>query len=151
MAFDLSNLSVKPSEEKPASHRGGASAADPTTNPLYQPFQNSVNNGKGAAGSWEGQSQTFVIPDDDDAEKSARRAVAKAAKDSGYGYRFRTRPVNGGREVIFWAVELPESNGTAECPRCAQEVSITADSELRVHGPRDNRCEGSGLAVSVPA
>lgn len=57
--------------------------------------------------------------------------------------------------VKFQAVEKRahkprEKRGTAKCPKCSQEVSVTAEGTLRKHGPRDARCPGSGSAVSAP-
>lgn len=37
------------------------------------------------------------------------------------------------------------------CPVCHKDVSLTGDGLYRVHGPRDERCPGSGADPSVPA
>lgn len=56
--------------------------------------------------------------------------------------------------VKFQAVEKrahkPRENKgrKATCPQCKAEVSVTADGTFRVHGPRDNRCSGSGSTAA---
>lgn len=55
--------------------------------------------------------------------------------------------------VRFQAVEKRahkprEKASKAQCPVCKQEVTVTSDGTLRKHGPRDQRCTGSGSAVS---
>lgn len=81
-----------------------------------------------------------------------------AAEKGGHGLRLAVpadhptdaKPVT----VRFQAVEKrkvgPRKPGSkAECPVCHAEVSVTGEGTLRKHGPRDNRCAGSGRAVSA--
>lgn len=81
-----------------------------------------------------------------------------AAEKGGHGLRLavpKNHPTDSAPVVVrFQAVEkrkvsARKPGSKAECPVCHSEVSVTAEGTLRKHGPRDNRCSGSGSAVSA--
>lgn len=116
---------------------------------VSQAFKQSIAEGAQERGTWLGKPMQAPVKDLDE-WKDVRKAVQKVAGKEGMG--FRVRLVNDEEtedlSVVFWAVEISEKLYAA-CPECGKTVAVSEDKKLRVHGPRDNRCSGSGIDVEV--
>lgn len=78
-----------------------------------------------------------------------------AAKESDHGIKFQI-PKNYAEldsvVVRFQATDKKNysprtQTGKTSCPVCNSETAVTGDGKVRVHGPRSNRCPGSGVAA----
>lgn len=81
--------------------------------------------------------------------------IRLAAKDAGHGVKFELPKDYATKKSVSVKFETgdkraysPRESATkVECPVCHNSVVKTSDNKLRVHGPRDNRCKGSGQAA----
>lgn len=91
-----------------------------------------------------------VVVSGEDEVSEFRKAVVKAANLENKGYRFREEDQGDGKtKVTFWATQNTNETLYAVCPECEQNVAVTSDMVLRVHGPRNDRCPGSRAEVTV--
>lgn len=96
-----------------------------------------------------GQPKSVTFESQDDVD-DFKKLVAKAAALEGEGYRFREVPQTDGHiKAVFWGVKRAEDPLYVECPECEKVVRVTSKNEISTHGPRSNRCAGSGLPVEV--
>lgn len=138
-------------DDKPAGQRGGRTAEiTEERKEILEAFQASIKGGKvdRGTGLLVGSSIEIVVPDQDGMEE-LKKLVGWAAVQEEMGYRFRlsSRQDNELR-CVFWAVELVQRL-YAECPECSKNVGVTEQKKLRTHGPKDDRCAGSGMDVEV--
>lgn len=147
MALNLASLaaSAKMTDDEIKRTRNASSKfAD---NPLLPVVREAKENGK-----------TVTLPavSGKEAADEVIPFVRAAAKELGIGVKFEL-PANYAEldkvRVKFQpgekrAYTARQETKTVECPTCHTERSLTSDGTIRVHGPRDNRCSGSG---QVPA
>ena len=79
--------------------------------------------------------------------KELQSYLRDAADKNNRGLSTTIETRGNGYVVKFAAKEKRASGGIATCPVCNDEVTVTGDKKLRVHGPRDARCSGSGASV----
>jgi len=81
--------------------------------------------------------------------------IRAAAKENDHGVRFAI-PKNYAEldsvTVRFQATDKKnysprEQTSKTNCPVCGKETAITSDGNVRVHGPRNDRCAGSGTQL----
>ncbi len=84
------------------------------------------------------------------AVKEVINHLRAAAKEFKHGMRLETTPKEFTEDatpvkVKFQAVTKKETgNKDVQCRQCGKQVSVTSAGKLRIHGARDNRCDGSG-------
>lgn len=83
--------------------------------------------------------------------KEIQSFLRDAADKADLGLSTSITPVGKKYKVKFSPKPKRASGGIANCPVCKEDVTVTADKKIRIHGPRDNRCSGSGTDVSAPA
>lgn len=120
---------------------------------VLEAFQASIKQGNhevtAIGKAWLGKPIKISVAGTDEM-KALKRMVQKAANSEDMGFRFRITDdeENGKLACVFWAVELGEALYVT-CGDCERNVRLTKESTLTTHGPRDNRCKGSGKAVQV--
>jgi hypothetical protein len=136
-------------DERPGTERPGRKAEiTEARQEVLAAFQLSIKEGEGKDSSFLGKPITVTVPDMDTVNQ-LRKDVQWAAKEEDMGSRFRFSELQkGGLKVVFWAVPLVQRT-YVECPWCNKDVQLTESNTLRVHGPRDERCEGSEQEVRI--
>lgn len=129
----------------------------PTSTPLsdleqgvYDALSQSYEARTVPVGGTLGVGTSFKAPVKDlDEYENVRKTIQKIAPKMNVGARVRlSGSEDTGLFIVFWAVELAEKL-YVDCPTCGKTVAVTEDNKIRSHGPRDSRCEGSGLDVEV--
>ncbi len=86
-----------------------------------------------------------------EAAKEVQAFLRDAAEKNGLGLSTSNVPSGNGFVVKFQTKPKRTSGGITKCPVCEEEVTVTGDRKVRIHGPRDARCEGSGKDVPADA
>lgn len=82
-----------------------------------------------------------------EAAKEVQSFLRNAADTLKVGLSTSISPQGNKFVVKFQAKPKRASGGITACPVCNEEVTVTSDKKVRIHGPRDNRCNGSGASV----
>lgn len=146
----MSKFSFALTDEKPPALLKPGRTAEVTEDQkaVLEAFQSSIKNGVGDGADFVGATIVSVVPDIE-STKELRKLVQWAAKQEDMGSRFRMAEVQkGGLKCFYWAVTLTERL-YVECPVCKKQVQVTTENTVRIHGPKDSRCEGSGADVTV--
>jgi hypothetical protein len=133
---------ISAAESRPASSR--TSTRDPRENPLYDIMLKSAEQADSTTDGWIGAPFHVDLTETVN-QDTLKSLVQKAARDLDVRHRIRVDDEG----LTFWAVSQKPANTVVACPGCGDSVTLTADQQLRVHGPRDNRCEYSGASVEL--
>lgn len=83
-----------------------------------------------------------------EAAKEVQSFLRDAAEKHSLGLSTSIVPAGNKYVVKFATKPKRATGGITMCPVCNEEVTVTGDKKIRIHGPRDSRCKGSSLPVS---
>lgn len=134
-ALDLSALASGVKESTPI-ERKRETESKFANNPFVAVLKNS-----------NGKAMELPAVDSTDAAKELQSYLRDAAEKNGLGLS-TSISANGKKFVVKFQGKAKRKNGgITTCPVCGEEVTVTGDKKVRIHGPRDARCEGSGKAL----
>lgn len=96
--------------------------------------------------------ETMELPPVPNAEaaKEVQGWLRDAAEKNGKGLSTTIVP-RGAKFVVKFAAKPKKATGEKkECPICHEKVTVTEKGVLRIHGPQDKRCKGSGTNGELP-
>jgi hypothetical protein len=143
-------LTFQVEDERPVGSRGRTAASLTDTEQAVQAaYRQSCDTFQLNGTVLHGVPMSVIVNTQGDVDE-LRKAVTKIAKIEDKGYRFREQDGPGDKiKVVFWATQNTNETLYAVCPECEQNVAVTTDMVLRVHGPRNDRCVGSGAEVKI--
>ena len=136
-ALDLSALAAAAKESAPIERTRTAESKF-----ANNPFLSLVKNSGGKTMELPKVSQT-------EAAKEIQAFLRNAADQAKLGLSTSIVPSGNGYVVKFQTKPKRNTGGISTCPVCNEEVTVTGDKKIRVHGPRDSRCTGSGASVAT--
>lgn len=131
-AMDLAALAAAAKESDPIERSRNAESKF-----ANNPFLDLVKNSAG---------RTMELPKvaNTEAAKEVQSYLRNASDRLGLGLSTTMVASGNGFVVKFATKPKRATGGMATCPVCEDEVTVTQDGKIRIHGPRDARCAGSG-------